>query len=89
MKTGLAPHKHGYAVIKAFTVPNESVNIKEHEKYLLFVKSKLNPRDQPNLAPFSVIQNWRYVTASNSILTTERVRHISCVPTFSIAWRRA
>ena len=28
---------------------------KEHEKYLIFVKSKLNPRDQPNLAPFCVI----------------------------------
>lgn len=89
MKTGLAPHKHGYAVIKAFTVPNDSVNIKEHEKYLLFVKSKLNPRDQPNLAPFSVIQGLQCVTASNSISTTDRVRRISCVPTFSIVWRRA
>lgn len=89
MKTGLAPHKHGYAVIKAFTVPNDSVNIKEHEKYLLFVKSKLNPRDQPNLAPFSVIRLLGRITASNSILTTERARRISCVPTFAIAWRRA
>ena len=55
MKTGLARHNIGYAVIKAFRVPTDGINIKEHEKYLIFVKSKLNPRDQPNLAPFCVI----------------------------------
>ena len=34
MKTGLARHNIGYAVIKAFRVPTDGINIKEHEKYL-------------------------------------------------------
>ena len=54
MKTGLGKSNHGYAVIKAFQVPSDSIHIKEHEKYLEYVKSKLDPEEQPNLAPFSV-----------------------------------
>ena len=54
MKTGLGKNTRGYAVVKAFHVPNDSIHIKEHEKYLEFVKSKLDPEQQPNLAPFSV-----------------------------------
>ena len=49
MKTGLARHNIGYAVIKAFRVPTDGINIKEHEKYLIFVKSKLNPHDRPKI----------------------------------------
>lgn len=54
MKTGLGKNTRGYAVIKAFQVPNDTIRVKEHEKYLEFVKSKLDPEEQPNLAPFSV-----------------------------------
>lgn len=54
MKTGLGKNSHGYAVIKAFQVPSDSICIQEHEKYLNFVKSKLDPERQPNLAPFTV-----------------------------------
>ena len=54
MKTGLGKNANGYVVIKAFQVPAEVVNIKEHQKYLEFVRSKLDPLKQPNLAPFTV-----------------------------------
>lgn len=55
MKTGLGKNANGYVVIKVFQVPAEGVNIKEHQKYLDFVRSKLNPLKQPNLAPFTVM----------------------------------
>lgn len=54
MKTGLGKNSCGYAVVKTFQVPSDSINIREHEKYMEFVKSKLDPEQQPNLAPFTV-----------------------------------
>lgn len=54
MKTGLARNPKGYMVIKAFQVPSEVKTLRLHEKYMDFVNSKLNPVEQPNLAPFTV-----------------------------------
>ena len=58
MKTGLVKNANGYAVVKVFSVPSGDIHIKEHAKYLDFVKSKLDPTNQPNLAPFTVECGW-------------------------------
>ncbi|CBK25338.2 uncharacterized protein [Blastocystis hominis] len=53
MKTGLARNPKGYMVIKAFQVPSDVKTLRQHEKYMDYVNSKLNPIEQPNLAPFT------------------------------------
>ena len=54
MKTGLSKVDSGFVVVKAFKLPSQDIHLEEHQKYLKFVKSKINTENTPNLVCFEV-----------------------------------